>query len=195
VKKSKKRKFVQSIDLTLTLKDIDLSKPENRINEEVVLPHGRGKPNKIGVIADGEMALQAKKIADRVITKEELEDLSKEKKKAKKIAREVDFFIAQSDHMPIVGRSLGPVLGPRGKMPKPLPPGAPLEPIIERLRKTVRIRTKENPVIHVPIGTEEMQDDKLVQNISTVLEFVGRKLEGNIKSVYLSTTMGRSVKV
>jgi large subunit ribosomal protein L1 len=80
-------------------------------------------------------------------------------------------------------------------MPKPLPPGAPLEPIIERLRKTVRIRTKENPVIHVPIGTEEMQDDKLVQNISTVLEFVGRKLEGNIKSVYLSTTMGRSVKV
>jgi large subunit ribosomal protein L1 len=117
---------------------------------------------------------------------------------AKKLANEIDFFIAQTDLMPLVGRYIGPVLGPRGKMPKPIPPGAPLEPLVKRLKKTVMVRTKEKPVIHVPAGTEDMKDESLIENIEAILTFVERKLEkglNNIKSVYLSTTMGPSVRV
>jgi large subunit ribosomal protein L1 len=197
-KKSKKRNFVQSVDLAVNLKDIDMNKPENRLNEELILPHGRGKPVKICVIGEQEIALQAKKIADRIISKKELEALAEDRKAARKLANEMDFFVSPTELMPLVGKSLGPILGPRGKMPKPLPPGAPLEPIVERLKKTVRIRTKDNPVIHIPIGTENMDDQKLVENAEAALKFIERKLEkglNNIKSVYLSTTMGPSIKV
>lgn len=194
---SKKRKFVQSLDLAINL-DLDMSKPENRLNEEFPLPNERGKPVKVGVIAEGELALQAKKVADRVITKGDLEELAKNKKAAKKIVEEYDFFIAQTDLMPLVGKYLGTVMGPRGKMPKPIPVNAPVQQVVERLKRTVRIRTKEKPVIHVTVGTEDMEDKKLVENIEAVLKFLEQKLErglAGIESVYLKTTMGQSIKI
>ncbi len=197
-KASKKRNFVQSFDLAVNLRDIDMSKPENRLNEEVVLPGGRGKPVRVGVIAGDELAMAAKEHADLLITKEELQELAKDRKKAKKVAESADFFIAQADLMPLVGRVLGPILGPRGKMPKPVPPNAPLQNIIARLRNTVRLRTKDKPVLHVAVGTEEMKDEDVAKNIEAVLTHLERKLDagmGGIKSVYLKTTMGQSVKV
>ncbi|RLG57725.1 MAG: 50S ribosomal protein L1 [Candidatus Hydrothermarchaeota archaeon] len=195
--KSKKRNFVQSIDLAVTL-NLDTTKPENRINDEIVLPHGRGKPIKIGVIGEGELAHQAKSLADIVITKKELEELAKDKRKAKEIAKAYDFFIAQADLMPLVGKYLGIILGPRGKMPKPVPPTADIKPIIERLRKTVRVRTKDKPVFHVPVGTEKMKEEEVAKNIEAIFNYLERKLErglSDVKSAYISTTMGKSVKL
>ncbi len=197
-KASKKRNFTQSCDLAINLRAIDMSKPENRLNEEVVLPKGRGKHVKVAIIAGDELALAAKEHADMVITKEELEELAKDKKKAKKIANDIDFFIAQAELMPLIGRFLGPVLGPRGKMPKPVPPNAPIAAIVERLRRTVRLRTKDKPVIHVAVGSEDMSDEDIAQNVEAVLSHLERKLDkgmGNIKSVYIKTTMGPSVRV
>jgi large subunit ribosomal protein L1 len=197
-KASKKRNFTQSFDLAINLRDVDMSKPENRLAEEVVLPKGRGKPVKVAVIAGDELAPAAKEHADLVITREELEELAKDKKKAKKLANDIDFFIAQAELMPLIGRFLGPVLGPRGKMPKPVPPNAPIAAIVERLRRTVRLRTKDKPVIHVAVGSEEMSDEEIAQNVEAVLSHLERKLDkgmGNIKSVYIKTTMGPSVRV
>ena len=195
--KQKKRGFTQSIDLAINL-GIDASKPENRLNEEVILPAGRGREIKVAVVAEGELALQAKKVADRVITREELSELAKDKKEAKKLAKEYEFFIAQADMMPLVGKTLGTVLGPRGKMPKPVPANADIAPLVERLRRTVRIRTKDKPVLHVGVGTEDMDEAKVAQNVEAVMRLLERKLEkgyDDIKSVYLKTTMGPSVKV
>lgn len=196
-KRQRKRGFPQSIDLAVNL-DLDTSKPENRLNEEVLLPNGRGKKVKVAVIAGGELAHQARKVADRVIAKEELTELAKDKRLAKKLGREFDFFIAQADMMPLVGKTIGTVLGPRGKMPKPVPVNADIAPIVERLRKTVRLRTKDKPVIHLAVGTEEMEDKKVAENVEAVMRFLERKLEkgyGSIKSVYLKSTMGPSVKI
>lgn len=195
---SPKRKFRQSVDLALTLKELDMSKPENRINEELVLPNGRGKEIKVGVMADGELALQAKKVADTVIMREELEELAKDKKAAKKLANGHDFFVAQSDMMSMIGKTLGPVLGPRGKMPKPVPANVQIAPLVERLKKTVRVKTKEKPTIHVVVGMEDMDEKQLAENIETVLRFIERKLERgmeNVRSVYIKTTMGPGAKV
>lgn len=195
--KGKKRKFLQSIDLVVNL-NLDMSKPENRLNEDLLLPNGRGKGVKVAVIAEGELAHQAKKVADKVITKEELEELAKDKKAAKKLVRGIEFFIAQADMMPLVGKTLGTVLGPGGKMPKPVPVNADIAPVVERLRKTVRLRTKDNPVLHVMVGTEKMGDKKVAENVEALMHFLERKLEkgySNIKSVYLKTTMGPSVKI
>ena len=195
---SKKRKFTQGLDLTINLKELDMTKPENRIDEELVLPNGSGKEIKVGVIADGELALQAKPVADIIIGKAQLEKMAKKKKDVKKIANDIEFFVAQIDLMPLVGKTLGPVLGPRGKMPKPVPPNAPVKSIIEKLKKTIKIRTRDQPVIKVLVGSEEMDSEKLTENIGVIMKFLERKLErgqDNMKSIYIKTTMGESVKL
>ncbi|MFQ6050987.1 MAG: 50S ribosomal protein L1 [Candidatus Hydrothermarchaeota archaeon] len=195
---SKKRNFTQSIDITISLKEIDLNNPKNRINEELVLPHGKGKPVKIGVIADGDLAMKARDFTDMVITKEKLKELQKNRRLCKEIAKKYDFFIAQADMMPMVGKILGPVLGPRGKMAKPIPPTADLKPLFDRYSRTVRIKMKDQPVISVPVGTEEMDDDKISENCEAVISAIERKLEKgshHIKNIFIKTTMGAPIKV
>jgi large subunit ribosomal protein L1 len=196
---SKPRNFTQSIDVVITIKDLDVKKPENRIDEEVLLPNGRGKDVKIAFIADGELALQAKNAgANIVISKGELEEMGKDRKGAKKIANQHDFFVAQADMMPLVGRFLGPVLGPRKKMPKPVPATAKPEPIMERLKSTVKVRIKDQPVIQALVGTQDMDDELIAANIESVLAVLDQKLEkgrNQIKSMYVKTTMGPVVRV
>ncbi|MGB4362801.1 MAG: 50S ribosomal protein L1 [Methanothermobacter tenebrarum] len=196
---SKPRNFTQSIDIVINIKDLDVNKPENRFEEEVSLPHGRGKEVKIAVIADGELALQAKKAgADLVITRDDLEELGKNRKKAKRLANEYEFFIAQADLMPLVGQFLGPVLGPRKKMPKPIPATANPAPLIKKLRDTVRVRVKDQPLIHTTVGTEKMDEEKITENIESILDVLDRNLEKGrkqVKSMYIKTTMGPAVKV
>ena len=196
---SKPRNFTQSIDVVITIKDLDVKKPENRIDEEVLLPNGRGKDVKIAFIADGELALQAKNAgADLVISKAELEEMGKNRKEAKKMANQHDFFVAQADMMPLVGRFLGPVLGPRKKMPKPVPATIKPEPIMERLKGTVKVRIKDQPVIQALVGTQDMDDELIAANIESVLTVLDQKLEkgrSQIKSMYVKTTMGPVARV
>ncbi len=198
VRKTKDRKFTQSIDLVINLKHLDMNKPENRIDQEVLLPSGRGKDVRIALFADGELAHQAKKIVDTVIEKDSIEGFAKDKKKGKKLASNHDFFLSQTDMMALIGKSLGPILGPRGKMPRPVPPGIDIKPLVERLKKTVRMRTKDNLTFHLPVGTEEMSEAELGKNVSTVLGALEGKLgkdSHNIRSVFIKKTMGPSVKV
>ncbi len=195
---SKPRNFTQSVDVVINIKDLDVKKPENKIDEEVFLPNGRGKDVKIAFIADGELAVQAKNAgADLVITKPELEELGKNRKEAKKIANTYTFFIAQADMMPIVGRLLGPVLGPRKKMPKPVPATVKPKPIIDQLKNTIKLRTKDQPVIQAIVGSEKMEDEDIAGNIETILGTLDRRLEkgrSQIKSMYVKTTMGPVVR-
>ena len=145
---SKPRNFTESVDIIINIRDLDVKKPENRFNEEVTLPNGRGKDVKIGVIADGELIVQAKEAGlDTVINKGDLEAFGKDRKSAKKMANSVDFLVAQADMMPLVGRFLGPVLGPRGKMPKPVPASIKLAPLLDRLQSTVKVGVKQQASI------------------------------------------------
>ncbi len=196
---AKPRNFTQSIDVIINLKDLDVRKPENRFSEEVALPNGRGKDIKIGVIADGELALSAKNAGvDLVISKEDLQEFGKDRKAAKKIVNSVDSFIAQADMMPLVGRFLGPILGPRNKMPKPVPSSAKIEPLLERVQSTIKVGVKQQPSIQILVGTQDMDDEKLAENIEAVLAILDRNLEkgrNQIKSMYIKATMGSVVRV
>ncbi|MDO5850310.1 MAG: 50S ribosomal protein L1 [Methanobacteriaceae archaeon] len=196
---AKPRNFTQSIDVIINIKDLDVRKPDNRFSEELALPNGRGKPITIGVIADGELAVSAKNAGiDLVISKEDLEELGKNRKQAKKLASSVDFFIAQADMMALVGRFLGPVLGPRNKMPKPVPASAKVEPLLERLQSTIKVGVKQQPSIQILVGTQDMDDEKLAENIEAVLAILDRNLEkgrNQIKSMYIKATMGSVVRV
>ena len=195
---SKKRNFVQSIELAVNLKDIDLKKPENRLNTEITLPNETGKEPKICVIATGDLAVKAKDAGVHVIDKDELNEISRNRKNVKKLAQEYDFFVARADLMPQVGKTLGPVLGPRGKMPKPIPPNADINAILNQYKKNARIRMRNNPVVHLRVGNENMEEDKVAENVQNVINFLEGKFERgarHIKSVYLKTTMGPAIKV
>ena len=197
--KSEKRKFNQSIELILKLQDIDMKAPEAKIQEVVELPHALEKPNKICVIASGEMALKAKKAnADHVIERSELEGLGGKKQEMRKIANGYDFFIAEAPLMPLVGKTLGSVLGPRGKMPVPVPPSADIAGLIAKHRKTVIVRMRSQPIIQSRIGMENMKDEDIADNIQSVLRVLEGKLKKgmkNIKFAYIKTAMGPPVKV
>jgi len=196
---SKPRNFTQSIDVIINIKDLDVKKPENRFDEEVSLPKGRGKEVKIGFIADGELAVSAKSAGiDLVITKEGLEEFGKDRNQAKKLANQYDFFVAQADMMPLVGRFLGPVLGPRKKMPKPVPATIKVEPLITRLKSTVRVGIKTQATIQALVGTQEMSDEDIAENIDAVLTVLDNNLEkgrNQIKSMFIKTTMGSVVRM
>ncbi len=196
---SSKRNFVESFDLIVNIRDLDLSNPKNRFDLEVNLPHTSNKQATVCIIAEGDLAIRAERAgADHVIGREELEQLGSNQKQAKEIADAHSFFVAAAPLMPLVGRFLGRVLGPRGKMPNPIPPNADIDPIITRLRQSTRVRLRQNPIIHTSVGTANMTDEELSENVHSVLTNIMSKLEkglNNLRSVYIKTTMGQPVKV
>ncbi len=198
--KSEKRNFAQSVELILNLQEIDMKSPEGRLQENVELPHPLPeKANKVCVIATGELALKAKKAnADLVIERAELESLAGKKKELRKIAGEYDFFVAEAPLMPLVGKILGAALGPRGKMPVPVPPTADIESLLKKYRKTVVIRMRNQPIIQCRVGTESMKEEEIAENIQAILRVLEGKLKRgmkNIKLVCIKTTMGAPVKI
>ncbi len=198
IENAKERKFLESVDLAINLKDVDLSIPKNRINEEVILPKGRGKEIKVAVFASGETALKAKECADLVIPPEEIDKLGEDKRRARKIANEYEFFLAEAPLMARIGKVLGVILGPRGKMPKPIPPGSDPCPMVKNLKRTVRMRSRDKRTFHVPVGTKDMDPEDIATNIEEIIKRLEHKLERglqNIESLYVKTTMGPAVKI
>lgn len=193
-----KRNFVETVELAINLKDVDLTVPTNRIDEEVQLPHGRGKPVRVGVFASGELAVRSKAVADVVIPPEEIEKIATDKRRAKQLAARTDFFLSEAPLMPTIGRRLGVVLGPRGKMPKPIAPGADPKPIIEMMRTTVRLRSRDKRTFHAAVGSTSMTAEQLAENVDAVLKRLATRLARgklNIHSVYVKTTMGKAERV
>jgi large subunit ribosomal protein L1 len=200
IEESKKleRKFKQSVDVVINLKNIDMNDAKNRIEDEVLLPHGRGTDAKLAIFASGDLALKSKSHVDLLIKPEEIEELAKDKKKFKKIADEYDFFIAEAPLMPTIGKTLGIILGPRGKMPKPVPPTIDITSIAKNLRKTVKVRSKTTKTIHATVGREEMSTEQIAENIDAILKRLEGKLERgkmNIGSVYVKTSMGPPMRI
>lgn len=197
--KSGEKKFNQTVDLILNIQEVDMKAPEGKIQEVVELPHAPAKPNKVVIVASGELALRARRAnADKVIERADLDALAGKKKDLRKLANDYDVFISEAPLMPMVGRTLGPVLGPRGKMPIPVPPNADIDALLAKHRKTVVVRMRSQPIVQVSVGSESMSEDELWDNINAVLRVLeGRLKRGlkNIKNVYIKTAMGAPVKV
>ncbi|MHB8586290.1 MAG: 50S ribosomal protein L1 [Thermoplasmatota archaeon] len=198
VKAAPQRKFPESVELAFNLVNVDLSIPKNRVDEEVVLPKGRGKAVKVGIFASSELAVRSRSVADLVVQPEEIDDLAGDKRKARKVATDHQFFLAEAPLMPTIGRTLGTVLGPRGKMPKPIPPAADPTPVVRALKNTVRVRSRDRKTFHAIIGDAKMSAEDLADNAALVIDRVVKKLERgeqNIGSIYVKTTMGPAQKI
>ncbi len=199
LEKSPQRNFPESMDLAINLKNLDMNQPQNRIDEEIILPNGVGKSIKVAVFAKGETAQRAKAAgADNVLDPEEISVLGEDKARAKTLADEINFFIAESAYMPAIGKTLGQVLGPRGKMPIPLTPDKDVVQVINRVKNSIKVRSKDKMTFHVSVGRRSMDPVKIAENIDAVIDRIEHRYERglyNVRSIYIKTTMGPSVKV
>jgi large subunit ribosomal protein L1 len=144
------------------------------------------------------MAAISKKIVDTVISPDQIDEYSENKREAKKLADKFDFFVAETGLMATIGKSLGVVLGPRGKMPRPIPPQADIARIIKSLTNLVPVRSKDRPTFHVPFGNVSMTQEQLADNLETILKRVESNLDrgnDNIASIWVKTTMGKAVRL
>jgi len=192
------RKFVESLDIAFTIKDVDLKNPNNRIQEEIRLPSGRGKELKIAMFAASDAAQKAKAAGIHVIDPSEIEELGKNKGTAKKLANSYDFFLAEVPHMGLIGRYLGVVLGPRGKMPRPVPPVLDPAVIANGLKSTTIIKSRDKVTFQASFGTRAQSHEELLKNAMEVYNRVTSKLErgiGNIRSLYIKTSMGPATRI
>jgi large subunit ribosomal protein L1 len=192
------RNFRETVDLAINLRDLDLDDPSNRVDESIVLPEGTGQETSIVVFAEGETAVRAEEVADDVLDSDDLEDLGGDDDAAKDLAEATDFFIAEEAMMQNIGRYLGTVLGPRGKMPDPLAPDDDVVDVVERLKNSVQIRSGDRRTFHTRVGAEDMSAEDIADNIDVILRRLQADLEKgplNIDNVYVKTTMGPAVEV
>lgn len=190
-KSSKKRNFSQTFDLIVNLKEIDLKKPENKFSEDVLLPYGRGREARVVLFSDS-----IKEAKCEILTSDDITALSKNKRASKKLANQTDFFLAEPKLMPLIGKTLGIYLGPRGKMPKLVV--GDVDTLIKNCKNSVRVRLKDSPVIQCMVGVEDMKDEQIAENILAVLKFLEGRLpkgKANIKEVLLKLTMSKPIKV
>ncbi|WP_435096345.1 50S ribosomal protein L1 [Halarchaeum sp. P4] len=198
IEEAPERNFRETVDLAINLRDLDLNDPSNRVDESVVLPSGTGQETNIVVFAEGETAVRAEDVADDVLGGDELEDLGDDDDAAKDLADETDFFIAEASMMQDIGRYLGTVLGPRGKMPTPLQPDDDVVETVNRMKNTVQLRSRDRRTFHTRVGAEDMSAEDIASNIDVIIRRLHADLEKgpmNVDSIYVKTTMGPSVEV
>lgn len=162
------RNFRETVDIAVNLRDLDLADPNNRVDEGIVLPRGTGQETRIAVFAEGETALRAEDVADEVLDNDALSELGDDQDAAKDLASETDFFVAEASMMPDIGRHLGTVLGPRGKMPTPLQPDDDVVEVVNRMKNTVQLRSGERKTFHTLVGSADMPPSEIADNIDVI---------------------------
>ena len=197
----RKRNFTQRVDIIVSLKDLDLKKPEQQVDFFISLPHGNGKKIRVCAFVAPDLKEEAEKVCDAIILQDDFSKYAKDKKLVKKLARQYDFFIAQASVMPQVAASFGRILGPRNKMPNPkagciVAAKAAIKPLYDKLQSTIRVSARTNPVVQCAVGNESMKSDELAENVVTLYEQLIHHLpneENNVRSVYIKLTMGSPV--
>jgi len=196
-KGTKQRKFKQAVELIMVFKDIDVKKGF-AINETVQLPKKMNQPASVCVIASGDLGLKAKNAnADKVVDGAQLTQTGTNKRESRKLINGYDFFLADTQLMANVGKTLGQFMGPRGKMPTPVPFNAPIDAILERFRSSIRVRLRNSLSLACKIGDETMSDEDLLTNANAVINTIEKKLpsgDKNIKKIMIKTTMGKIAK-
>src|SRR5271157_4594786 len=195
---TKQTKFTQSVEAIVTLKEVDPKKTDLNINDIVFLPHPTSKKAKVAFIGSGDLALRAKAAkADLVLDPSQLENYGGSKRDAKKLARSYDFFLADTALMPRIGKVLGQALGPKGKIPTPVPPNASIETMIQRMRTAVRVRSRGSLGVAAKVGDSTLSEANLADNILAAVQAVVKKLpngDRNIRTIMVKTTMGKPAK-
>jgi len=193
LRKTKERKFNQTVDLIVNLQKFDVKK--TNLNIFISLPH-KVKEKKIAGF------LEIKNNDVDTITPDEFKKYS-DKSKMKHLISNYDFFIAQASLMPSVATHFGRALGPTGKMPSPQlgiilnADEKTIKELKDKINLSVKIKIKE-PSIKIPIGKQNMDDEKIIENVMSIYNMLLKTLprnKENIKNVEIKFTMTKPYKI
>lgn len=190
IKTKEKRRFKQSLELIIVLKDVDIKEIKNNISI-ITLPYFND--SKVVVFSE----IKRNDINAESISLKEIETVSQNKRIAKKLARSFDFSLAETKLIPIIGKLLGKFLAPLGKMPIPITDEKKLNENIEKLKRSRRINLKQNQ-IQIKIGKEDMKLEELFENAKSAINQIVSNLpngEKNIKKIYVKLTMSKPIRV
>jgi len=196
VKQTGKAKFDETVELSIRL-GVDPRHADQQVRGTVVLPHGTGKKVRVLVFAKGEKADEARAAGAEYVGEAELADKIKNENWF-----DFDVAIATPDMMGVVGR-IGRILGPKGLMPNPKSGTvtADVAKAVEEVKGgKVEYRVDKTAIAHVPIGKVSFDEEKLVENLTTLMEAVIKAKPSSakgtyLKSLFLSTTMGPSIRL
>merc|ERR1712189_7202 len=189
---TKKRKFTETIDLQIGLKNYDPQK-DKRFSGTIKLKHIPRPKFSVCIFGDQQHCDEAKEKGLPHMSAEDLKKLNKQKKLVKKLAKKYDAFLASESLIKQIPRLLGPGLNKAGKFPSLLTHQDDMVQKVNDIKATVKFQMKKVLCLAVAVGNVEMTDDQLVSNLNLAINFLVSLLKKNwqnVKSLYVKSTMG-----
>ncbi|KAI9396889.1 hypothetical protein POPTR_004G202766v4 [Populus trichocarpa] len=193
----KPRKFVQTIELQIGLKNYDPQK-DKRFSGSVKLPHIPRPKMKVCMLGDAQHVEEAESISLQWMDVEALKKLNKNKKLVKKLSKQYHAFLASESVIKQIPRLLGPGLNKAGKFPTLVTHQESLESKVNEIKATVKFQLKKVLCMGVAVGNCGMEDKQIFQNVQMSVNFLVSLLKKNwqnVKSLHLKSTMGTPVRL
>jgi large subunit ribosomal protein L10Ae len=199
LKDKKARKFTESVELQVGLKDYDPQK-DKRFAGSVRLPHIPRPGLKICLIGDAKHLdiVKAQNIQVDAVDFDFLKTFNKDKKLVKKWAKQYTMLLASDSLVKKIPTVLGPILNRIGMFPQVVTHNEDLRTKVDDARASIKFQLKKVTCLAVAIGNEKMTEEELRQNISMGVNFLASLLKKgwhNLKSVHIKTTMGKPFKL
>ncbi|EDR22176.1 60S ribosomal protein L10A-2, putative [Entamoeba dispar SAW760] len=197
LKEKKDRKFVETVELQIALKNYDPDK-DKRFAGSVKLPNITKANFKVCVLGDAQACEAAQKENIPFMDVDALKALNKDKKLVKKLARKYNAFLASDSVLRQLQKILGPGLNKAGKFPTLLGKNEDLKVKINELQCQVKFQLKKVLCMGVAVGNVKLTEDQLVANIERSISFLVSLLKKgwqNIKCLYIKSSMGAPIKI
>jgi large subunit ribosomal protein L10Ae len=195
--KGKKRKFVETVECQITLKNYDPVR-DKRFSGTFKLPTVPRPNMKCCVLGNAAHCEMADRIGVDHMSVEDLKKLNKNKKMVKKLAKKYDFFLASDNMIKQIPRLLGPGLTKAGKFPTLLASGDDMQSKIDEIKATIKFQMKKVMCLNVAVGNVGMDQKDVIVNTQLAVNFLASLLKKqwqNIGQIYVKSTMGPSVQI
>merc|ERR1712131_561814 len=194
---TKKRKFQETVDLQIGLKNYDPQK-DKRFSGTVKLKHVPRPKFKVCVLGDQQHCDKAKSKGIPSMSADDLKKLNKNKKEVKKLAKKYDAFLASESLIEQIPRLLGPGLNKAGKFPALLTHQDDMLGKVNDIKATIKFQMKKVLCLNVAVGNVDMSEDQLVQNLILSINLLVSLLKKNwqnVKSLTIKSTMGKPQRI
>lgn len=195
--KGKKRNFVETVELQVTLKNYDPVR-DKRFSGTFTLPKIPRPNQKACVLGNAAHCEQADRIGVDHMSVEDLKKLNKNKKLVKKLAKRYDFFLASDNMIKQIPRLLGPGLTKAGKFPTLLAGSDDMQEKLNEVKSTIKFQMKKVMCLNVAVGNIEMEKQEIIVNVQLASNFLASLLKKqwqNIGQIYIKSSMGPSFQI
>ena len=193
----KKRKFQETIDLQIALKNYDPQR-DKRFSGTFKLPVVPRPNLKCCIIGNAVHCEEAERIGVDKMSVDDLKKFNKNKKVIKKFAKKFDAFLASDTLIKQIPRLLGPGLTKAGKFPTLIEGGADLTEKIDGVRATIKFQMKKVMCLSVAVGNTAMEKQEIIVNVQLAANFLASLLKKqwqNIGQIYVKSTMGPAMQI